>query len=95
MAFTIQIASEAIEEAIIAYKYYEQAAEGLGERFLSALEHCYSKILQHSDHYSFVQNSDKLRDIQLRRFPYVVIFYVHAHTIHVVSVRNTSQKPII
>src|SRR5947209_2651229 len=93
MMYSLQITLSARLEEQQAYDYYEDISEGLGERFLQELEARYEAIRQHPEYYSFIDDRKILRDVTLKRFPFVIIFRILDDKVYVLSVFNTYQLP--
>lgn len=93
MSYTIILTDEARQDEINSYLYYEMQSKGLGEDFLTDLEHCYSTINQHPHFFGYSDNQKKLRDVKLKRFPFIIIFEISGDTVLVYSVHHTSRKP--
>ena len=89
------MAPEAQIEETIAYNYYEEISAGLGDDLLEELEKCYPKIKDNPFHFSFIENSNILRQIRVSRFPYVAIFIFSSDIVTILSVRHTKRKPFI
>lgn len=92
MQFDILLSDEARTEVANSYLFYESKSEGLGESFLHELEAIYTSLGENPFKYSFIDLSGKLRDVKLRRFPYVVIFEIQPDFVFVYSVYNTSRR---
>ena len=75
--------------------FYESVSPGLGSAFLGEVEEKYDKLKTNPLSYSFIDNKKILRDVAIRRFPYVIIFKVEPHKVIVISVHHTSKKPAI
>ena len=93
MSYTIILTDEARQDEINSYLYYEMQSAGLGEDFLTDVENCYSIINQHPHLFGYSDNQNKLRDIKLKRFPFIIIFEISGDTVLVYSVHHTSRKP--
>ena len=92
MAFDLIIKDKAIEETTEAYLYYESRLDGLGERFLRSLQERYDQIALNPHYFSFVDNTNALRDVKVEDFPFVVIYDVQDSIVTVYSVHNTYKN---
>lgn len=94
MAYKLIIKEEAVVEAKDAFLYYEMIREGLGEQFLKELEIRYSNIVENPQYYSKVTSdvNKTMRDVKLKRFPFVIIFDVIFDAIVVYSVHNSNKE---
>ena len=93
MAFNIILSEEARRDEIESYQYYEAQRVGLGEEFLNELEHCYTILGEHPHLFSFIDTPHDLRDVKLKRFPFVIIYEISAENVYVYSVHHTSRLP--
>ena len=73
--------------------HYEAQSIGLGERFLKSVQDAYSKLSEHPQFYSFINGDKNIRDIKLKRFPFVIIFQIVENTVLVLRVFNTNRNP--
>ncbi len=96
MAYSLIISEKAIADAITAINYYDSISMALGNRFAEELGEAYDKIAANPELYSYISSNpvDKLRDIKLRSFPYLVIYQVVSNDVYVNSIFNTSQDPL-
>jgi len=92
MAYKLIIKEEALADTLEAYLYYESKSDGLGEKFMNALQKRYDQISLNPQHYSFTDNRKVLRDINLRGFPYVIIYDVAGTTVTVYVAHNTYKE---
>ncbi len=95
MKFTLFISVDARQEAMEAYHYYEDRRMGLGDEFLDDLEGHYNKLASNPLAYSFMDNSKVVRDVYLRRFPFIIVFVIINLEVNIISVRHTARKPIM
>ncbi len=94
MAYKVIIKEEAQNDTLEAYLYYEEKQQGLGERFLTELYTRYTQIAQNPQHYSYI-SADKeksFRDVQVKGFPYVVIYDFTEKEVTVYAVHNCYKK---
>ncbi len=91
MAFNIILSEEARQDEIESYQYYEAQRVGLGGEFLNELEHCYDVLSRHPHLFGFIDTSYDLRDVKLKRFPFVIIYELSAENVYVYSVHHTSR----
>ena len=57
-----------------AYDWYEDKRVGLGDEFLDEIDACYDKLEIIPEAYKKIKNN--LRQIIVRRFPYVLVFEI-------------------
>jgi len=95
MPFTVVVKEEAHQDTIDAYNYYEQKQPGLGERFLETLLERYTDLSTQPSHYSHIEEDPLkvLRDVRLKRFPFVVVFEITDTEVIVYAVHNTYRQP--
>lgn len=82
---------EARDDIEKARRWYEDRRPGLGDEFLLAVEAQCAAIDSHPLSYPLVYLDG--RKAWLRRFPYIILFYVHDDTVVIVSVHHTSRDP--
>ena len=93
MIYNIILSEEARHDEIESYQYYETQRPGLGEEFLLILEDCYAALRKHPHLFSFIDAHQELRDVKLKRFPFVVIYEISGADVYVYSVHHTSRLP--
>lgn len=91
MAYKIEIRPLAAIEIIEAYDWYELQREGLGIEFLNELENFYAILLRNPDTYSYYKKP--IRQGQVKRFPYTVVYEAFENIIVIYSVFMFSQNP--
>jgi mRNA-degrading endonuclease RelE of RelBE toxin-antitoxin system len=94
MNYRIVFHSEVYEDYKEAYTFYEAKQEGLGERFLAALEKKIEKILSSPE--IFGEKSKRgYREAKVDAFPYAIVFkiYKQQKTILVNSIHHEKKHP--
>ena len=74
-----------------AYDWYELQKDGLGELFLKELDENYDKLQSFPAAYG--KREGNYRHINLKKFPYVVVFKIIKTTVLVYAVFHTSRNP--
>jgi len=92
MAKKYQLSDEAELDVEEGYGYYESKREGLGEEFLSDLDHAKSAILSNPVRFRF-RHKNIVRGYVVRRFPYLILYTVTEEGVDVIAVFNTRQNP--
>jgi len=82
---------EAKDEFLDAISYYEEAREGLGERFKDEADRCILWMAEHSGLYRV--RLVGYRRINLRAFPYYIPFIIRGSTLWVLAVAHSARKP--
>jgi len=82
---------EASEEFSHSAVYYERKCEGLGERFIVEVASTVARILYDPESLRVFGHS--CRKMNLRRFPYSVIYTMRGDRVHIVAVMAHSRKP--
>lgn len=95
MSYKVEITVEAHLEITDAFNYYEKQRIGLGEDFLSELQDQLSRLSENPLSYSFIGHTRLLRDVKIRRFPYVVVYLLRDDVVAVLSVHCTWRRPFI
>lgn len=91
MPYSIFVSEEAETDISIAYEWYEQQKQGLGDEFIHAIEHSFETILSNPGYYGILKK--KTKRYIVKRFPYLVIFVIHKTQIRILSVFHTHRKP--
>ena len=71
--------------------FYEDRRDGLGEKFLDAVESAFDQIRQHSTLWRILKG--RFRRYLVHHFPYGVIYAVEGRTIYVAAVMHLKRKP--
>ena len=83
-----ELAEFELNDAIV---YFENEREGLGSRFLSAVQDAVTHIQQHPQASPII-----LQDIRckvLRRFPYNIIFSIKPDRIRILALASQKRRP--
>jgi len=92
MRYQLKVSLTAYRETDDAFFYYETQSTGLGERFLKSVEEAYSKLVEHPQFYSFINEDKLIRDIKIKAFPFVIIYQIVENTVLVLRVFNTNRN---
>jgi plasmid stabilization system protein ParE len=87
----VNLGRSARREAVEAASWYENQEEGLGARFLRALEAAQNRVGSNPLIYRCFRGD--LRKCRFEVFPYVLVFRIHGDEIQVAAVMHTSRKP--
>ncbi len=82
---------EAVKEFCASSVYYAEKSEGLGERFIDELESTVTRILIAPESLRVFRRD--CRKMNLRSFPYSVIYIVRSGRVHIVAVAHQKRKP--
>lgn len=93
MAYTIRLHEKAHEEYIAAYQWYESQQKGLGTRFMTCVENCFSKINTNPELYTTLHKN--FRQVKIQDFPYTVVyeFYPKKKLIHIAAIHHIRKNP--
>jgi hypothetical protein len=89
--FPLRIKEEAIHDIRVAYVWYEKRSIGLGERFLEAIDVCFSTIKNQPKAFQEIYKGQ--RQAVIKTFPFVVLYHFNYREIIVFAVFNTHQHP--
>jgi plasmid stabilization system protein ParE len=97
MAYNLRSTPEAELDIANAINHYDRINPDLADRFLNELYDAYDRITENPQYYSFISPDphDKMRDLKLTSFPYVVVFEINDIEVVVISVMNTSREPML
>lgn len=73
------------------FRYYEAQSEGLGERFLAAVDSAFDAIERYPEMFSRVHG--EVRRAVLAKFPYAVFYRVEPKRAVVLTVLHTARDP--
>lgn len=78
-----------------AYEWYEEKAEGLGQRFFDAVEKKIKQILLHPYHFSSKGN-DTYREVSVDVFPYQIVYKIshEKKEVYFSSIHHAKKSPI-
>ncbi len=93
MAYRLIILKAAAEDTTEAYNYYEEVQPGLGDCFLSELLVRFNEISKHPKYYGFIDDQHIIRDIKLKKFPYLVVYEVEEDKVIIYSVHCGYRDP--
>lgn len=95
MTYRLEITAAAHADMADAYGYYEKKRVGLGEDFLNEVTGQFAKLAEAPLNYSYIGNSNTLRDVKVKRFPYVIVFLISEDIVAVVAVHCTWRRPLL
>ncbi len=85
-------------ELIEAAARYEQIRTGLGDEFLDAVEHAFELIAANPRSHAVLEYwkvpGHDVRRCCLRRFPYIIIFWVRDLSLTILAVSHSRRQPL-
>lgn len=93
MRYNLSFLPEVEDDAINAYRWYEQKSKGLGEEFLRAFDASTAEITRSPGLYPKVYQSFHRK--LLKRFPYAVYFLIERKTIIVYGLFHCARNPYL
>ena len=93
MSYTLIFNTDAENEFISAYTWYEEQQKGLGERFEKETEKQLEKIRTNPLFYHISKGN--YRELSIDHFPFTIVYVVNKKnkTIYISSVFHTSRNP--
>ncbi|MEO7080716.1 MAG: type II toxin-antitoxin system RelE/ParE family toxin [Flavobacteriales bacterium] len=91
MSFRLEVRDHANREFIEGYLWYEDQRDGLGEEFHDEVQEQFEFLRQRPA--GFAKWRGPYKKINLRRFPYVIVFRVVKNTVIVISVFHNKRNP--
>ncbi|MBS0337120.1 MAG: type II toxin-antitoxin system RelE/ParE family toxin [Proteobacteria bacterium] len=73
------------------FGYYEDQAEGLGEKFLTGIDSAFDAIERYPEMFARVHG--EVRRAVVSRFPYAVFYRVESKRVVVLTVLHTARDP--
>ena len=96
MSFTIATAAQL--ELIEAAAWYDDIRLGLGTAFLDAIQHVFARVAAEPRLYATLEYSTasrrEVRRYCLRRFPYVIVYWIEGDSVTVVAVSHARRRPL-
>ena len=74
-----------------AAQYYEGESAGLGQAFVTSVEHCTAEIVRYPEAGLVIRGLIRRRLI--RRFPYALLYRVKPTEIRILAVMNLKRRP--
>lgn len=91
MSLPLRIRPEATAELNEAWNWYDERREGLGDELLGCVEVAFASAQRTPQAHRRVEG--RIRQVVVRRFPYVVLFVDYPDYIEVLAVFHTSRDP--
>lgn len=91
MSFRLEIRDRASDEFIESYLWYEQQRNGLGEEFHDEVEEHFAFVRGRPE--GFAKWRGPYKEINLKRFLYIIVFRVMKDAVVVFSVFHTRRDP--
>lgn len=93
MSLSIVLRPAAQEEFDEAVDWYEQQSAGLGAEFISSVAEALDRISLTPEAYPTV--FPKMRRIVVRKFPYLIYYYVEPEQIVIIAIFHSKREPKI
>ena len=90
MSYQIEVAEPAGVDAEIIYDWYEEQSEGLGAKFIEALENAKQKIVENPFAYSVWHN--EIRRFILKPFSYKIYYRIKNNIITIFLIAHTKRS---
>lgn len=91
MSLPLRIRPEATAELNEAWNWYEERREGLGDELLGCVEVAFAAAQRAPQAHRRVEG--RIRQVVVRRFPYVILFVDYAEYVEALAVFHTSRDP--
>ncbi len=89
--FNIVIKQEAKDDIINAFLWYEEQKPKLGEKFIKIIDDYFYSIAKQPKLFPVI--SDNLHKASVKKFPFIIVFFIDNNDIVVVAVFNAKQNP--
>ncbi len=92
----LRVLEQAEWEALDAAEWYEERLEGLGTAFLDEYQAGLQSIEAHPNRFSRLETvigSREIRRLQLRRFPYLLVYEILTTEAMVLAVAHVCRRP--
>jgi len=87
----LRLRSEAEEDFLRIFEWYEAQRAGLGEDFLLCVEAAFETIRENPTAFSCIQQN--IRRVLTRRFPYAIFYIVEDQSLTVLGVFHCRRNP--
>ena len=93
MAHPYKIHQKAHEEYLDAYEWYEMKQDGLGDKFMAAVEKRLVHISNNPEYYSIFVG--RYRQVKVDGFPFVVVYeyFPRLKRIHIAAISHYKRNP--
>jgi len=93
VGYAVRLHEFAHREYIEAYNWYELKKEGLGERFMDAVERKLNQISEHPEYFS--KRKSDFRETKVSGFPYAIVYEClpRKKVIHVAAIYHSKPNP--
>ena len=91
MSFQLVVKDGARRDISEAYRHYCQISKQLGDEFLDRLDKAFERITSAPDCYARV--FEEIQQMRVRRFPYVVSFFVEDDRVLILAVLHGHRDP--
>lgn len=93
MPYSYRVHELAYKEYIDAYEWYEDKSDGLGSRFMNAVEKRLKQIAEHPEYYS--KKRGNFREAKVEDFPYKIVyeFFKSNQLVHVSAIYHDKRNP--
>jgi toxin ParE1/3/4 len=92
MSFNYRISKEAELDIFDSYLWYQKENNGLGEKFIIALDEGAQAIINNPTSYQ-IRYKKKVRAYVIKRFPFLILYIINGNNIDVIAVFNTNKNP--
>ena len=89
--YKIDFSNRARRELLDSYRWYEDQQDRLGDRFEKAIYTAAQKVAKAPEMYAVRYRN--FRQIQLKKFPFLLVFQIKKDTILITSVFHTKRNP--
>lgn len=93
MKYKLVITSLTQKEVAEALKYYVDKSPGTAKRFLDLVESSFDFLDVNPQHYCFFGDSQIVRSLSLKNFPYSIIFATKEDEVRVIAFHNNYRDP--
>lgn len=94
MAIPYKVHALAYDEYIEAYVWYETQKEGLGDKFMQAVEQRLFAISKNPDYYTKLRGN--FRQVKVAGFPFIIVyeFFPRRKYIHIAAICHSRRNPV-
>ncbi|HVW15104.1 MAG TPA: type II toxin-antitoxin system RelE/ParE family toxin [Mucilaginibacter sp.] len=93
MQFNFSISATAEKEIRKSFDWYEEKSDGLGIRFVAAIDHAIDSISKNPEAYH--NRKGNSREFVVKKFPYIIVYRIlkKENLIYILHIFHTSRNP--
>lgn len=91
--YQINLSNEAESDFANSYAFYKSESQAIADKFIKSIDQSFRKIA--FSPYSYNKVFKSLRRHLVKKFPFVIYYYIDEYNIKIVAIFHTSRNPEI